>query len=312
MSRALVTGGAGFIGRHLVQALIDRGLDVLVLDNLSWGSREALLQIRGVELVEGDAADLPQVLGRHGSFTHVFHLAALISAYESLEKPDDYLKANVTGLLRLIDFCRSLASPRLVFASTSGVYGNTTAATKRELDVPAPATVYAATKLTGEHLLHMYRERVGYDDVSLRFFNVYGPGQSPKHPYANVTCRFSRAAALGAGVELFGDGQQTRDFVYVSDVVDAILAVAFGPVKGRVYNVGTGQDVAIASLLERVQRLGGRSIGVERHAAWRNDIRHIRADISAITADHGFAPRVTLDEGLASTIEFFKRVGDAY
>jgi len=309
VSRALITGGAGFIGGHLSQRLLELGMDVLIVDDLSWGRRERLKPSPKVRFIEGSVLDLPRLVPDLAGVTHVFHLAALISAYESLEKPDVYFNVNINGLLRVLELCRGI-SPRLVFASTSGVYGNTAAPTKRELDLPSPATVYASTKLAGEHLLSMYRSRVGFDDVSLRFFNVYGPGQSPKHPYANVTCRFSRAAALGGEVELFGDGGQTRDFIYIDDVIDAVCRVAFAPVKERLYNVGTGQDASIAKLLESVQQLGGSGMTVQRREPWPNDIRHIRADISAIQRDFDFAPRVSLDEGLARTVEFFRSVGE--
>lgn len=309
VSRALITGGAGFIGGHLAQRLLERGMDLLIVDDLSWGRRERLQASPRVQFVEGSIVDLPRVLPDMVGVTHVFHLAALISAYESLEKPDAYFNVNINGLLRVLERCRGI-SPRLVFASTSGVYGNTEAPTKRETDLPSPATVYASTKLAGEHLLAMYRSRLGFDDVSLRFFNVYGPGQSPKHPYANVTCRFSRAAALGGEVELFGDGGQTRDFIFIDDVIDAVCKVAFAPVKARVYNVGTGRDASIASLLESVQRLGGARMKVQRRDAWPNDIRHIRADISTIQRDFDFAPRVSLDDGLASTVDFFRSAGE--
>lgn len=309
VSRALITGGAGFIGGHLTQRLLELGLDVLIVDDLSWGRRERLQPSAKVRFIEGSVLDLPRLLPDLAGVTHVFHLAALISAYESLEKPDVYFNVNINGLLRVIEACRGI-SPRLVFASTSGVYGNTAAPTKRELDVPCPATVYATTKLAGEHLLAMYRSRVGFDDVSLRFFNVYGPGQSPKHPYANVTCRFSRAAALGGEVELFGDGGQTRDFIFIDDVIDAVCSVAFSPVKERMYNVGTGRDASIATLLESVQQLGGSRMTVQKRDPWPNDIRHIRADISAIQRDFAFEPRVSLDEGLKRTVEFFRSVGE--
>lgn len=312
MSRALVTGGAGFIGSHLVPRLVAEGFDVVVVDDLSWGRAEHVLQQRGVTFVRGDVQELERLVPDPRGITHVFHLAALISAYESLEKPDLYLRNNVQGLLRVLELCSRLESPRLVFASTSGVYGNTQAPEKRETDVPSPATVYAATKLSGEHLLAMYRPRLGFEDVSLRFFNVYGPGQSPKHPYANVTCRFSRAAALGEGVELYGDGGQTRDFVYVEDVVSAMLKVGLGPIRGRLYNVGTGTEASIGDMLEAVQRIAGRRIEVQRRDAWPSDIRRIRADVSRLAQDFGFAPGVALEDGLKQTIEFFRTAGKDY
>jgi UDP-glucose 4-epimerase len=304
VARALVTGGAGFIGAHLTARLVERGFEVVALDDLSWGNAHKLDGLKGVRLIEGDIRKLPQ-LGPLGAFSHVFHLAALISAYQSLEEPDQYFDTNVNGLLRVLELCKGSERPRLVFASTSGVYGNSEQALKSEGDVPRPTTVYAATKLAGEHLLAMYRERLGFDDVALRFFNVYGPGQSTKHPYANVTCRFSHAAAHGGTVQLYGDGSVTRDFIYIDDVVDAILTVAFKPTQQRVYNVGTGRAASIGELLATVQRLAIKPITVERHAAWPNDIQSIRANMSRLEQELGFKARVGFEQGLKQTIEYF-------
>jgi UDP-glucose 4-epimerase len=153
----------------------------------------------------------------------------------------------------------------------------------------------------------MYRTRHGFDDVALRFFNVYGPGQSTKHPYANVTCRFSHAAAHGGAVQLFGDGSVTRDFIYIDDVVAAVLAVAFQPTARRVYNVGTGRAASIAELLAIVQRLAPKPITVERHPAWPNDIQNICADMSLLESELGFRAQVGFEQGLRQTIDYFAR-----
>lgn len=306
--RALVTGGAGFIGAHLTARLVERGFEVVVLDDLSWGDASKLAGLPAVRLLRGDVQELPQLAAQLGSFSHVFHLAALISAYQSLEQPDQYFDTNVKGLLRVLELCAKSQAPRLVFASTSGVYGNSEHARKSEQDLPRPTTVYAATKLAGEQLLDMYRSRIGFDDVALRFFNVYGPGQSTKHPYANVTCRFSHAAAKGSAVQLYGDGSVTRDFIYIDDVVEAVLTVAFEKTRHRVYNVGTGRSVSIADLLDTVQRLAARPLAVERHAAWPNDIQDIVADVGRLEGEFRFRARVGLEQGLRRTIEYFSRV----
>jgi UDP-glucose 4-epimerase len=274
---------------------------------MSWGDARKVESLPGVTVMPGDVRKLANASAKLGSFTHVFHLAALISAYQSLEAPDEYFDNNVNGLLRVLELCGKSEKPRLVFASTSGVYGNSDHALKSEEDLPRPTTVYAATKLTGEHLLGMYRPRFGFDDVALRLFNVYGPGQSPKHPYANVTCRFSFAAAHGLPVQLFGDGRQTRDFIYVDDVVDAMLSVAFNPTKQRVYNVGTGRVTSIAELLATVQRLSREPLVIEQHPAWPNDIRDIRADVSRLEMELGFRAGVSLETGLSRTIESFRQ-----
>lgn len=311
MKRALVTGAAGFIGAHLTARLLERGVEVVGIDNLSWGHAEKVESLPGMRLIRGDVRKLPELGKELGAFTHVFHLAALISAYDSLNKPDDYFDTNVAGLMRLLELCQGSEKPRVVFASTSGIYGNSEKPLKSEDDLPRPTTVYAATKLMGEQLLAMYRSRFGFDDVSLRFFNVFGPGQSTTHPYANVTCRFAHAAANGLGVQLFGDGKQTRDFVYVDDVVDAMLLVATNPTRHSLYNVGTGQTASIAELLRMAQRLAGQNISVEQMPPWPNDIREIRADMSRLSSELGFRAKVSMEEGLARTIGWFKRTPQA-
>jgi UDP-glucose 4-epimerase len=305
VTKALVTGGAGFIGAHLVRRLLQTGFEVIVLDDLSWGDPQKV-ELPGVRLIRDSVLNLAAHRAELAQVTHVFHLAALISAYDSLTQPDTYVQTNVLGLLRVIELCGALQRPRLVFASTSGIYGNTPQAMKSETDFPRPATVYALTKLAGEQLLEMYRDRSSYDDVALRLFNVYGPGQSPNHPYANVTCKFARAAALGEGVALYGDGAQTRDFIYVDDVVEAMLLVGTRPCQHRLYNVGTGERASIASLLELAQAAGDVRLPIEQRPEWPNDIRAIAADCSRLAGEHGFAPKVGLLEGLRRTIQFFR------
>ncbi len=307
MIEHLVTGGAGFIGSHLVEALLGRGDVVHVLDDFSYGHRSNLpLEHPNLRILDDDVSNVERHAPALGGVTRIFHLAALISGYESLDQAEDYFRVNRGGTLALIRLCARLEQPRIVFASSSTVYGNRSDPKRAETDVPAPATVYALTKLIGEHLLSMYRDRLHYDDTSLRLFNVYGPRQNPTHPYANVTCKFSQAAALGLPVKLYGDGQQTRDFVYVSDVVDVMLRAADGGMKRRVYNVGTGIETSITSLLELVQKIADRKLRVEALPAWSNDIRAIRADVSALASDHGFEARVALAEGLAKTIGYFR------
>ena len=301
----LVTGGAGFIGCHLVARLVQDGHRAIVLDDLSFGRIENLAGL-DVELIRADVRDVGAHIEHLRGVRSVFHLAALVSSHDSLKQPERYIGTNLLGTLAVIRLCQSLEQPRLVFASSATVYGNTPEPARSETDYPQPATVYAMTKLGAEQLIFMHREQAGYDDVSLRLFNVYGPKQNPDHPYANVTCKFSKAAAVGAPVSLYGDGQQSRDFVYIDDVVDAMLAVARAPTPRRVYNVGTGADASLAALLEMVQELGQTRLQVRREPPWPNDIRAIRADVTAIRTDVGWAPRVELREGLRRTIDWFR------
>ena len=308
MARILITGGAGFIGSHLCDRLVGLGHEVVVLDDLSLGREENLAAVaRRVRLLRGSVLDLPRLAAEVGPVSVIYHLAALISSHDSLLEPDEYLRVNVGGVLRLLDFARSLTPrPRLVFASSSTVYGLQAQPTCSEALVPAPATTYALSKLAGEHLLAMYRERDGFEHCSLRLFNVYGPRQNPRHPYANVTCKFAHAAATDRRVKLYGTGENTRDFVHVDDVVEAFVR-AGEPTPSRLYNVGTGVDTSIRSLLGVVERVSGVRLEVEQLPPWPNDIRTIRADASRLQAELGLVARTPLDRGLAETVDFFRR-----
>lgn len=304
MARYLITGGAGFIGSHLCDRLIERGDELVVVDDMSSGSRGNLAHLADrVDLVEGDinSGVLDDDFGRIDA---VVHLAALISGYDSLNEPDAYMATNMSGLLRVVDMAVRHRVPRIVFASSSTVYGNGDTDEFSERNLPAPITVYAATKLAGEHLLHMYGKLHGFSHCSLRFFNVYGPRQSVDHPYANVTCKFSDAAANERPIKLFGDGRQTRDFVFVDDVVRSILLVLGGS-PSSVYNIGTGEQTSIGDLISTLEALSGNSLMIDRQPEWPNDIRRIAADISLAGAELDYRPTVGIREGLERTVAFF-------
>jgi UDP-glucose 4-epimerase len=301
-----VTGGAGFIGSHLVDALVAAGHDVVVLDNFASGKQANLAGPSAeVAVIEGDVRSMIDHAPEIGEVDAIVHLAALISGYDSLSAPDDYVDVNVRGLLRVIDFAAARKVPRIVFASSSTVYGNQESIALTETTPPHPLTVYALTKLTGERLLDMYGRLHGFSHCSLRLFNVYGPRQAPDHPYANVTCKFSHAAANGLAVDLYGDGEQSRDFVYVADVVRAFMAVLERSAHA-IYNVGTGETARINDLITALGDIGGRPLEVRRQAPWPNDIRSIKADTGHFAAEFGFRPKVPLSEGLARTVGFFR------
>jgi UDP-glucose 4-epimerase len=301
-----VTGGAGFIGSHLVDALVAAGHDVVVLDNFASGKQANLAGPSAeVAVIEGDVRSMIDHAPEIGEVDAIVHLAALISGYDSLSAPDDYVDVNVRGLLRVIDFAAARKVPRIVFASSSTVYGNQESIALTETTPPHPLTVYALTKLTGERLLDMYGRLHGFSHCSLRLFNVYGPRQAPDHPYANVTCKFSHAAANGLAVDLYGDGEQSRDFVYVADVVRAFMAVLERSAHA-IYNVGTGETARINDLITALGDIGGRPLEVRRQAPWLNDIRSIKADTGRFAAEFGFRPQVPLSEGLARTVGFFR------
>jgi nucleoside-diphosphate-sugar epimerase len=232
-------------------------------------------------------------------------LAALISGYDSLHDPDEYIDVNLKGLLRVVDLARLNPGTRIIFASSSTVYGNRPESFCRESDHASPITVYALSKYAGEHLLAMYSQMYGLDYVCLRLFNVYGPRQSPDHPYANVTCKFSAAAACGCPIQLFGDGKQSRDFVFVDDAVSAFLLLS-EPCRDRIYNVGTGIDTSIKSLIAELERLTGKRLAVTQQPPWPNDIRQIRADLTRLQTEFNFKPSVSVGEGLQRTVEWFR------
>lgn len=305
----LVTGGAGFIGSHLCEALANQGHRVVVIDDFSSGKRENLRPSAGeVEIIEGDVRSLQSHAKDIEAIDAVIHLAALISGYDSLSSPDDYVDVNVTGLLRVIDFVVARKVPRIIFASSSTVYGNQEESALSETTPPEPLTVYALTKLAGEHLLSLYGAMHGFSHCSLRLFNVYGPRQATDHPYANVTCKFSHAAANDLPVKLFGDGEQSRDFVYVDDVVSAFMAVLEASTE-QIYNVGTGRTATINELIRELGRTSGKCLAAEQCPPWPNDIRSIKANTSRFIGEFGFAPRVGIREGLERTFEFFRTAG---
>lgn len=304
--RFLVTGGAGFIGSHLVDAVLRQGDEAVVFDDLSSGSRTNLPDRNSAcVLIEGDIRKLDEYESLIPSVDAVIHLAALISGYDSLKSPEEYFDVNVTGLLRVLQFIERRKIPRIVFASSSTVYGNNPLQPLTEAVPPAPTTVYALTKLAGEHLIEMYARLHGFSHCSLRLFNVYGPRQAVDHPYANVTCKFSHAAATGSAVKRYGDGEQSRDFVFVDDVVRAFLAVLPGS-QCAVYNVGTTSAHTINHLIRRLEAIVGRPMEVQQCAPWPNDIRQIRADTSRLASEFGFTSATTLDQGLAQTVNSFR------
>ena len=293
MKRYLVSGGAGFIGSHLADAILAQGHEVVVLDNFSSGKRANLASTQALTVIEGDIRNPAQWEYRVGRVDAIVHLAALISGYDSLSDPDAYEDVNLRGLQRTIEFAVATGVKRIVFASSSTVYGNQEGVALTEITLPDPLTVYALTKLAGEHLLRLYGQMHGFTHCSLRLFNVYGPRQATDHPYANVTCKFSHAAANGLPVKLYGDGEQSRDFIYVGDVVRAILAV-LDESSQSLYNVGTGSVARINDLLTELGEISGAPLVTEQCGPWLNDIRSIQADPSRSKNKDGSIPPTIL------------------
>lgn len=305
----LVTGGCGFIGSHLVQKLVEAGHHVRVFDNLSSGRREALGPASGeVELVVGDLRD-PEALARATQGIEiVYHLAALVSVTQTVEQPLLAYAANLTGSVNLLDAARQAGARRVVQASTCAVYGNSKQLPASERDTPQPLSPYAATKLAAEQAGQVYSRLYGLETTTLRFFNVYGPRQDPASPYAAVVPRFITAYLAGTQPTIYGDGGQTRDFVYVGDIVAALLAVAQAPkAAGGVFNVGRGEE---CSVLQLAQIIAGQ-LGVEAVPrfvpAREGEVRRSWADVTALTQATGFHAQTDLHSGLARTIETFRK-----
>jgi UDP-glucose 4-epimerase len=311
MSRMLVTGGAGFIGSHLAERLADLGHEVRVLDNFSTGRRENLASFAGrVEVVEGDIRDARVVAAAVRGVDVVFHEAALASVPRSVDDPLTSDQVNVHGTLNVLVASREAGVRRVVYASSSSIYGNSPALPKREDMNPAPESPYATGKLAGELYCRVFSSLYGLPCVSLRYFNVFGPRQDPASQYAAVVPLFSRAFLDGGQPVIYGDGEQSRDFTFVRNVVDANLAAAErGEAAGRSLNVACGATTTVNDLCERLRALTGSAAKPRFEPPRPGDVKHSYADISLARTLLGFEPSVGLDEGLARTVEWYRGSG---
>jgi UDP-glucose 4-epimerase len=300
----LITGGAGFIGSHLA-AHFQGQARVRVLDNLRTGHRRNLAGL-DVEFVAGSITDRAAVRAAMRGVERVFHLAALVSVPESVERPFDCVDANVTGLLNVLEEAAAAGVRRLCFSSSAAVYGDNPASPKREDLAPAPRSPYAITKLDGEYYCRLYAERGRLETVALRYFNVFGPRQDPGSAYAAAVPIFIREALAGRPLTIFGDGLQTRDFVFVRDVVAANVFASTQPGLTGVFNVGSGGQITVLDLARRILAATGSRSEI-RHAPERaGDVRHSCADIGRLRAA-GFQPEGRLEQGLAETIAYFRQ-----
>jgi len=303
--KVLVTGGAGFIGSHLAAALVQRGDQVRVLDNLSSGKRENLEGLP-VELLVGDVRDWDTVQQAVAGCDLIFHQAALVSVPRSIADPQLNHDVNVSGAFHMFEAARQAGIQRVVYASSAAVYGDTPALPAKECDRPNPISPYAAAKLTNEQTAAVYNQCYGTAFVGLRYFNVFGPRQDPASPYSGVLSLFCRAAIAGTGVTIYGDGRQTRDFVYVSDVVAANLAAAARAAgEQMVFNVGRGEQTDLLQIVDTLRQQSGAALPVQHAAERDGDIRHSCADITAAQTHLGYAPQVSLAVGLQKTLDWF-------
>lgn len=304
---ALVTGGAGFIGSHIVEALVQKGCRVTVLDNLSSGHLSNLDAVANqIRFIKGDITDQKILSDAVSGCKVIFHEAAMVSVTDTIARPLSSAKVNELGTLNVLEAARRHNSRRVVLASSSAIYGDDPKLPKHESMAPKPLSPYAVQKLAGEHYASVYTNLFGLETVSLRYFNVYGPRQDPSSPYSGVISIFMTRAAEKEKPIIYGDGTQSRDFIYIKDVVTAnLLAATCDPVKSAIYNVGTGQCLQILRLWELICELSSLNLYPNIEAPRVGDVPESVADINKVKTELGFLPRVTYLEGLKKTYEYY-------
>jgi nucleoside-diphosphate-sugar epimerase len=310
MAWHLVTGGAGFIGSSIAEALLASGESVRVLDDFSSGRRENLESLQGrLELVEGSILDADAVTRATRGVEVVFHEAAIPSVVRSVDAPRPSMQVGVQGTTVVLDVARHAGVRRVVFAASSAAYGDTPTLPKVETMEPRPLSPYAVSKLTAEHLMRVFANLYGLETVSLRYFNVFGPRQDPKSEYAAVIPKFVTAALRGERPQVFGDGEHTRDFCYIDNAVSANLLAASTTrkLKGEVVNVACGERTSLNRLLGLIGELVGKPVEPLYGPSRPGDVRDSLADIHAARELLGYEPRVDVREGLQRTIEAFRR-----
>ena len=312
----LVTGGAGFIGSHVVEALLRRGERVAVIDNFSTGRRTNFEEVAGgrpagvpaPELFEGDIRDGALVRRALKNVTHVLHQAALPSVQRSVEEPLPSHEVNATATLELLLAARDAEVRRVVYASSSSAYGDTPTLPKVESMTPAPLSPYAVSKLAGEYYCRIVTGLYGLETVSLRYFNIFGPRQDPNSQYAAVIPNFVTAALAGRPPVIYGDGLQSRDFTYVENAVAANLLACDAPAAaGGAYNVACGTRVTLLDVIRLLSGIVGRPIAPTHEAPRAGDVKHSLASIEAARRDLGFEPGIGLEEGLRRTVAWFRK-----
>jgi nucleoside-diphosphate-sugar epimerase len=307
----LVTGGAGFIGSHLVDALVARGARVRVFDNLATGRRENLAHLDGhIEVVEADLRDAAACGAACAGASVVFHQAALGSVPRSMRDPSTSIAVNVSGTANIFAGARDAGARRVVYASSSSVYGDSPKLPKREGEEGRPLSPYALSKAVDEQLAGNFARCYGMELVGLRYFNVYGPRQDPDGPYAAVIPRFFKAYLSGEAPVIYGDGTQSRDFTYVTDAVEANLLAAEAPAAacGRAYNVAGGRQTSVNDLARAVRDAAGGGPEPRREAPRPGDVPHSAADLSLSERELGYRPRVDLAEGLGKALGHYRSV----
>lgn len=308
--KCLVTGGGGFIGSHLSRFLLERGDEVIVLDNFSTGKRENLEGV-DVRLLEGDIRDFSCVTEAVKGVDTVFHQAALCSVARSVEDPRSTHEVNTTGTLNVFEASRRAGVRRVVFASSSSVYGDSASLPKEETMPTAPLSPYAISKLVGEHYGALYSRLFGLETVGLRYFNVFGPRQDPDSEYAAVIPKFLHGILKGEEVQVHGDGSQTRDFTYIDNVVHANVAAANSPaVAGEVLNIACGDRWSLIELLKQLESALQRDATVVFRDRRVGDIKHSQASIEKAKRLLGYSPAIDFEEGIRRTAAEFLESSD--
>ncbi|MES2996719.1 MAG: NAD-dependent epimerase/dehydratase family protein [Verrucomicrobiota bacterium] len=302
--KILVTGGAGFIGSHIVEHYQGKAKEIRVLDNLRTGYRKNLDGLKHT-FIEGSITDRELVKKAVQGVDYIFHMAALVSVPESMEKPGECVDINVNGLLNVLEEAAAAGVKKLVFASSAAIYGDNPTVPKLETMLPEPKSPYAITKLDGEYYLGMFTGTGRLETAAVRFFNVFGPRQDPKGAYAAAVPIFIEKAVKGDDITVFGDGEQTRDFIYVKDIVGALSFAVETPGITGVFNAGYGGQMTINDLANNIVSNAGTSAKVLHGPERAGDVKHSRASSDKLRAA-GWKPAHSLEEGLETTFAFFR------
>ena len=310
MRNYLVTGGAGFIGSHIAEALVKRGDRVRVFDNLSTGRLCNLDGFRDkIELIEADLVDADAVTQAVQGVDCIFHEAALASVPHSIEAPLDTNAACVTGTVTLLDAARKAGVGRLVYAASSAAYGDQPTSSKREGDLPSPISPYGAAKLAAEFYCQAFTGTYGFETVAIRYFNVFGPRQDPASPYSAVIPLFISAMLADRRPTIYGDGKQSRDFTFVENIVEAnLLAADADGVSGRMLNVADGRSIDLLRLIEVLNDLLGTDVQPVHEDPRAGDVRESQADITLARTLLGYEPKVSFEEGLRRSIDYYRQI----
>jgi nucleoside-diphosphate-sugar epimerase len=307
MSHYLVTGGAGFIGSHLTEELLRRGEQVRVVDSLITGHRKNLAHLSGIDFLEGDLADIAVAKRAVEGVDYVLHQAAIPSVPRSVDDPITSNRANIDSTLNVLVAARDAGVKRVIYAGSSSAYGNTPTLPKHE-DMPTnPLSPYALQKLVGEQYMQMFTTLYGLETVTIRYFNVFGPRQDPSSPYSGVISVFAKALLENTAPTIYGDGEQTRDFTYVANVVDGVLRAVKAPdASGKVVNVATGSRISLNKLFETMRDAVGSRVEVKYGPLRNGDVKDSLADITRARTLLGYEPSVSLEAGLKKTLDWYR------